>query len=190
MPIKPYSFRYPYNIETTLERWAQKMASALTGGDLTIPHLSDRDRSLEDYLSLGIGQGILARATVTSSQAGIGAGGSVITGTPITINVPAGRLIQFDGQVQLINDSAVNTIATVQIQETPGPTIIMQRQAPLTPTGTIGNFADLSFTHFLAPTVGSHTYQLVAFFSGGNGTVFASASAPTLFFITDIGPAN
>src|ERR1700746_728501 len=122
MPLKPYSFRYPYDVQTTLEPWRNQLSGNILVGpntyDDVIAHLRDRDRAIEDYLSLGVAQGYLGIGFAPSSQA-ITTVDTDVTGCTVTFTVPDGnRLIKVTSFVFVeAVTSPANTFVVTNMQE-------------------------------------------------------------------------
>jgi hypothetical protein len=191
--IKPYSFRFPYDIESTLAP-LRPVSGTLTSGndglyDQIIATLRDRDRAIEDYLSLGVSQGRLAYVISTSNQA-VASGAAVdITGLTVSVSLPANRVIRVTGQCifaitppmtldGFINQDGTNVAAFGENSNATG--------------GDATNKSILQCgSAILTPTAGDHTYKLQAQATGaGSATIGASAAAPGFILVEDIGPAS
>lgn len=189
MPIRPYSFRYPYNIETTLDRWRQKLSSLLTSDD-TVTRLSDRDRALEDYLSLGIGQGILAPTPVfdTNTALAYGVAETDIPGMTATFSVPPGRLLRMTCRIVAINTAPGVGIVTLRVRDQNN--VILATEAYILDASG-GQHAATSFTlvAFIEPTAGEHTWRATVDFNT-SGVITSSTNNDLFLTIEDVGPAN
>ncbi len=189
-PNRLYSFRFPFDIQTTLESWREKLGSPLTGSfESVIARLSDRDRALEDYVNLGMSQGRLAYTVVTSSQV-VAAGAAVdLTGYTVTVTVPANRVLRITGQAIF----AINAPMTL--------TGFVNEDG--TDVGVFGDFANASGADATAkeviqagsvirtPAAGTHTYKLRGQATGGGAAAIgATAAAPGFIMVEDIGPVN
>lgn len=186
-----YSFRFPFDIRSTLEAWRDKLSGPVSGGsfDGVLSQLSDRDRAVEDHLNLGLSQGRLGYMISTSNQAIPDNTEADLTGLTVTVTVPANRVLRITGQV------------------------VFAISAPMTLTGWIyedgvkvaafGEFADAGAgpgpsmetiqcgSAIRTPGSGAHTYKLTGQSQGsGDGTIGATASAPGFILVEDIGPVN
>lgn len=187
---KPYSFRYPYDTQSAMEPWREKFAGLLTGAfDSVISRLSDRDRSLEDHLSLGVGQGyIAAPATLTSIQTGLIATDTDVTGLSITVTVPANRRLKITAYVTIDNEAASVGIGVIKIKE--DGTQITVRQPPLDADSGLREGADVDFSVFTTPAAGTHTYKVTAAISSANGRLFHTSQNPGYLTVEDVGPVS
>lgn len=182
MASRPYSYRYPYDIQTTLEPWRARLGLEF---DAVVKLLEDRDRALEDYLSFGIGQGYLATATITANQAGLTAAATDIVGLSDTVTVPEHRRLKITVHGRLQNNGAGTAVGNLIVQE--DGVDIGQRIAILQTTGALGDAQDMDFSVFVNPTGGQHTYKVRASVSSGSGTFIAFATNPGYITVEDIG---
>lgn len=193
MPIKPYSFRFPYDIQTTWDAMRKKFTSTTTGVDSEYPvmlnRMSDRDRSLEDHLNLGVGQGVLQLAIRHTSQSGITDAGADLTGLSVTVTVPEHRALHITARVPIDNTGAANNYAILELLE---DALILQ-STQTRPLGTTfpGDVETLYISVYRTPTVGTHTYKLRVFSGpGGTVTVASAANDQSNLAVTDIGPST
>lgn len=185
MVARPYSFRYPYDIQTVLDRWRQKLASALTG-DETINRLSDRDRAIEDYLSLGVAQGILDIGTQTGGAFAVPTSSTDIPGMTTTVTVPPNRMLRISSVVFVENSSAAaGTFVFTNVLED-GVIIRTEYFAHGAAGGTAGQYLH-QLPFYYTPTAGEHTYktQISALALGLN----ASTLFGNTITVEDVGPA-
>lgn len=131
-------------------------------------------------------KGWLGYATLTSDQTGIGTGGADLTGMSLSVTVPATRMLQLAGHVQVADASAALT-ALVEIKEG-GTTLGRSVRQYLADSNdrAIGT----GWTLVVGPSAASHTYKLTGSSSTGTFSVDASATAPSSFVILDIGPSS
>lgn len=191
MPAKPYSFRYPHDVETAMKAWEGKFKEGLGTDDAywnVMRYLRDRDRDLENYLSLGVGQGILAAVLRQNSQAFPGGALADITGMTLTVTVPANRVIRITAVVPIENDSATDpNLVTVRLQE--GIAIRASRNVEdlgVAPTDDEGTAVIIWYTN---PTAGTHTYFLRA--DGVDSfTATGATNDQMVLSIEDVGPTG
>jgi hypothetical protein len=187
---KPYAFRYPYDIQSTMEPWRSKLGDHY---DEVIAHLSDRDRVLEDQLNLSVAQGYLGVGTVPNTGQSLTAAYADITGASVTFTVPTGREIVLTVYCDIINLDAVARSSFVKVLDELG-TVLVGTSRSNAASGSGGASQQFRETVFLAPAAGTHTYKLQALINGGSGTltsnVPASASGGSSFLsVEDVGPA-
>ena len=190
MPGKPYSFRFPFDVRSTLESWRAKLSTPLGGGDFdgVIARLSDRDRAIEDYLSTGVAQGYLGTGLQTGGGFAIpnGAYGD-IPGVTVTFTVPAGRLIKLTSSIFVENvAAAANTFVFTLIQQD-GADLVSEYLSH----GAAGAAAGPQLHQlvwFYSPTAGTHTVKTRA------QALAAGMQATTVMgnyiAVEDIGPAT
>jgi hypothetical protein len=184
-----YSFRYPFDILTTLEGWREKLSSPLTGSyDSVVARMADRDRALEDYLSLGVGQGYLGRATLTSTQTGLVVADTDVTGLTLDVMIPANRVLKIAAYVEIDNEAAATGLGFLKIKE--DGTQITVRQPPLDVNGGLREFCDVDFSVFTTPAAGKHTYKVTAGISTNNGRLVHTSQNPGFLTVEDVGPVN
>lgn len=195
MPIKPYSFRFPYDIRTTWDALQKKFVDALHGLDpeysVMLNRMSDRDRALEDYLTLGVGQGYLGVAYPTSPPVALTNVFQNIAGMTNTVNLPAGRRLKVIFNVYIVNLAGVTGASEVQILDENNNLILYDSYVHAV-AGAIGDTHIYTDTIFIDPLPGTHTYRLQARIATNNGSL---VSAPGLGFVSftsieDVGPAN
>lgn len=197
MAVKPYSFRYLYEIQRVLSPWRsyfqdQKVATGAGSQDYeqVVQFLDDRDRQIEDYLTLGIGQGILAAVVNTTQDTPLTSSTVDINGMSLTVIVPANRVLRAFASLPLDNNGGTDPeAARIQIWE--GVTQIAAT--------TLGNLRPVAqadrnraiFVHYIQPTPGEHTYRLRGNTLGlGLIDVDVSATEQGIFSIEDVGPVG
>lgn len=192
MPIKPYSFRYPYDIQTSWEAMEKIFTSPVRGLDpeyiTMLARMRDRDRALEDHVNLEVGQGILGRASATTIQTGIAAVDTDVNGLTVTATIPAGRLIKITAHLMIDNEAGVTAIGRATIYE--DGAIVEQRESYLDANGGLREASDIDWFTFTTPAAGQHTWKLAAAISSANGRIFATATRRSMLFVEDVGPAN
>lgn len=186
MAIKPYSFRYPYDIETTISPWRQTLGETY---ERVVALLHDRDRVLEDYLSLGVAQGRLAYVISTSNQA-VASGAAVdITGLTVSISIPANRVLRVTGQCIF----AITPPMTLDgfINQDGTDIAAFGENSNSTGADATGKSILQCGSAIVTPAAGDHTFKLRAQASGaGSATIGASTAAPGFILVEDIGPAS
>lgn len=186
MAVKPYSFRYPFNLTAVFQPWFKYLKD---GYDKVVADLTERDRLLEDHLNLGVGQGYLGTASITANQAGLTAVAADIVGLSVTVTIPPHRRLKLTAHGRLQNNGAGVSIGTLLIVE--GVTTLGQRITGLLPAGGApGDAEDVDFSVFIEPTEGQHTYKVQASMSSGAGTFIAFAGNPGYLTVEDIGPVG
>lgn len=194
---KPYSFRYPFDILTSMAAWREKLGKTSQGiydpaYDEVIRYLTDRDRAIEDYLSLDVAQGILDFAG-NGSAFDFGTLEADITGVSITVTVPAGRALKISWHVQGVNNDFVNPGGnnTVRIRAYEDATIVgFTKQADIADSAdTTGRDEfDMSSFEIVAPTAGTHTYKLTAQITNGPSQNMTISGGGALLIVEDVGP--
>lgn len=189
---KPYSFRFPFDALTAYEALRDKLSSLTTGSasyDQLVAKLSDRDRALEDFLNLGVGQGyIVAPAILTANQTGLVVADTDVTGLSLTVTIPANRRLKISAYVEIDNEAAATGLGFIKIKE--DGTQITVRQPPLDVNGGLREFCDVDFSVYTTPAAGTHTYKVTAGISTNNGRLVHSAQNPAFLTVEDVGPVS
>ena len=156
---------------------------------LLLPYPTDTDlvtegdeaiQALADRIEARLPWGWLAYAQVTANQT-LGVGGD-LTSLTVTLTLSASRRIRITGQT-LVTASGTGNAAAIYIRE--GSTDLANVTTPVTNAWSTG----FSIATHQSPSAGSHTYKLSYAFTGGTGTMNASAGAPAFISVEDIGPA-
>lgn len=186
---KPWSFRYPYEILTTMLPWKKTLdASSLIGGasgnyDQVIKFLTDRDRALEDHLNLGVAQGYVAltylpTGTITLS----GAGFADIAGLAVTFTVPANRKILVTAGVRTIATSAGAPGSQVRLLDE-NNNVLGLDYYNYGPIGGAASVHTYLFNTFYSPLPGTHTIR-------AQGQYFAGLTVAVETLLTTFGTSN
>jgi hypothetical protein len=188
---RPYAFRFPIDVRTTMDPWRSKLGDEF---DHVLATLTDRDRALEDYLSLGVAQGYLGVGVVPNTGQSLTAAYADITGASVTFTVPSGRELLITAYCDIINLDAVARSSFIKVLDESNVVLVGTSRSN-SASGSGGASQPFRETVFTAPTAGTHTYRLQALINGGSGTlasvVPASASGGTSFLsVEDVGPAT
>jgi hypothetical protein len=188
---RPYGFRFPFDIRTAMEPWRGKIGDEF---DHVIASLTDRDRAIEDYLSLGVAQGYLGVGPVPNTGQSLTAAYADITGASVAFTVPSGRELLVTAYCDIINLDAVARSSFIQILDENNVVLLGTSRSNVA-SGSGGASQPFRETVFTQPSRGTHTYRLQALINGGSGTltsnVPANASGGTSFLsVEDVGPAT
>jgi hypothetical protein len=198
---KLYSFRYPFDIQTTLESWREKLSSPLTNNfDTVLARLSDRDRAIEDHLNLGLSQGRLAYSTSTAATVYSSDTSSDLANLSVTVTIPANRVLRVTGQAVVLagNNGAGGLARTMDgfIYED-GVSRGYFAHLQLTNSAASHSVEEIqSNSIIVTPTPGAHTYKLVgstmasAGFGTGSTAIGGVAASPAFILVEDLGPVN
>ncbi len=180
---KPYSYRFPYDIQSTLEPWRTELGKNY---DQVIATLRDRDRDLEDYLSLGVAQGQLGIATQTTSPFLFPGARTDIPGMTITVTLPANRLIKVSATVHVDVAAGATPSSFLYLTE---DTVIIAQEFYNHQSASDGMREIL--VAFITPAPGQHTYTAQGASAPANSCQAVNIS-PSLNYITveDIGPTT
>lgn len=191
---KRYSFRYPFDAATTMEPWRKELGGVGVF-DQVVRTLQERDRAIEDHLSLGVGQGILARASVTTVQTGI-VGLTDLTDLSATFTVPANRLIKVSALVSFTQtNAAAGQRATVYMILRDQDDQFIGTANSHVMTEVLGQQdAMVPMLNWRTPVAGTYTYRLQAqrsFPAGApNINTLVDSTRPATLLVEDVGPAN
>lgn len=179
MIVRSYSFRYDPVIRETLMPWRDKLGNDF---DTVVSRLTDRDRQIEDYLNLTLGQGVLDLAIRTTDQAGLTSAFQAITGLTATVTVPAHRQLRITVHGAILNTGGAG-LATVRLLED-GVNI-----GARTSNIAVSEFRDYDFITYSTPAAGTHTYSLTASITD-TGTFKMVFPGHGVIQVEDIGPAQ
>lgn len=183
---RPYAFRYPVDIAATLDPWRDQLGRSF---DQVVSILADRDRAIEDHLSLAVAQGYLGIGELTSVQTGLTTADTDVTNLTVTVTVPAGRRLKITVHSMIDNENGGSTaIGVLKIQED-GVTIA-HRESYLDAHLGLREGQDIDFCAFRSPSAGVHTYKVVAGITSNSGRIFATSTRPSFITVEDIGPAD
>lgn len=197
---KPYSFRFPYDIRSTLEPWRQQLSdtNVLDGGsggfDPVIAQLADRDRAIEDYLSLGVAQGYLGLAYAAVGNIALTGSYADLAGLSVSFTVPAGRKILVAAHVRVIATSGPPVTTQVRILNQANAALISDYYYH----GGVGVAAGVHMYNmpvFWTPAAGTHTVRVQGSFVAGTASVETlgtdiGTSTTTFISVEDVGPAT
>lgn len=194
--IRPYSFRFPSDVRTVLEPWRKRLSdsSGTSSFDSVVALLTDRDRAIENYLSLGVAQGFLG-LEINGSSYDIGVLETDVTDCSITVNVPAGRKLKISWHVHLTNNDFVHPGGnnTVRIRAYEGTNLIAFRShANIADSANAfdSDTADIDGEVFDTPDAGEHTYKITAEITHGPSENMTVAAGGAYISVEDIGPAE
>lgn len=193
---KPYSYRYASDIRAALEPWRQEFSDihGTNVFDQVVSALSDRDRAIEDYLSLGVAQGYLGIGFVPNGGQGLTASYADITDATVTFSVPAGRRIRLHVYCDIINLDASTRSSFIRVLDQ-NSTVIVGTSRDNAASGTREAAQQFRETVFTTPAAGTHTYKLQALINGGSGTLTSNVPADngggsSFISVEDAGPAT
>lgn len=188
-----YSFRFPFDIQSTLEGWRDKLSSPVTGSyDSVVSRLSDRDRALEDHLNLGVSQGYLGIGTVPNGGQALTAAYADVTGASVSFSVPAGRRIKTTVYATVSN-IGLATVSFIRVLDENGTVLIGDSATLDAFGGTVAAYRFITIV-LTTPTTGAHTYRLQAKVNNANATLVSNDPADnsggtSYLSVEDIGPA-
>lgn len=190
---KPYAFRFPSDIRSTLEPWREqlndsRLLSGSGGFDTVIAQLADRDRAIEDYLSLGVAQGQLG---VAFSPVGTTTLLSTYTALPlltVSYTVPAGRQIKITAHARIYNGNAGTTTGHLRLIDETAAAIAGDYYF-FNGVGTAGGILPWSLVQYLTPAAGTHSVTFEAKFDNNNGKAEALTNSNHII-VEDVGPAT
>ena len=181
----PYSFRYPFDVQSTLEPWRHELGHSF---DDVVAHLSDRDRALEDYLALGIGQGYLGYALATGLPQSIGSTETAVSGLSVTVAVPASRVLKLTSQGSATNTAATGGTSQFRIRDESSVLQVFDSFVHAA-SGSAGANHTYLVSAFVTPTAGVHTYQTSLKFNS-TGTVSSTTGNDVFLSVEDVGPVS
>lgn len=192
--MKPYAFRYPYDVSSSLDPWREQLGPEF---DNVVTRLADRDRQLEDHLSLGVAQGYLNVAQLGSNADFTNVEGDV-SGLSATVTVPGGRRLRISFHAHVFNNDFTHPGGdnTARIRVMDGAAELARRsQANIDDSADVfaGDECDLDGEIFVSPNAGEHTYNLKAQVTHGPSqkrTIVGGATDTAYIAIEDIGPAR
>ena len=132
--------------------------------------------------------GYLGHAQITANQSSVGPGGVDITSLAVTVNVPANRRLRISAKAKLFTGTLAAATGLLIFRDGTQIDTADTSNDSSTPGATYG--CD-SATIDHAPSAGSHTYKVRAFFSvNSDNIVIAQANDPAYLLVEDIGPAG
>jgi len=184
-------FRYPFDIQSSLEPWRQKLGRDF---DAVVAHLADRDRALEDYLSVGVAQGYLGTGVVPNLGQSLTASYADVAGATVTFTVPGNRQVKVTAYVSIISLAAVNQSSFIRILDE-SSNVVRGDSVDHGPSGSKDASKQYNTITFLAPAAGTHTYKLQALINGGSGSLTSNVPAnnsggSSFLSVEDIGPVR
>lgn len=188
---RPYSFRYPYDVQSAMAPWRDRLGDEF---DRVLVLLTDRDRAIEDYLSLGVSQGYLGVGFVPNGGQGLTGAYADVTGASVTFTVPAGRELKVTIYCNIINLDAAQRSSFVRVLDQ-NNTVIVGTSRDHGASGTKDASQPYRETVFVQPAAGTHTYRLQALINGGSGTLTSNVPATnsggsSFLSVEDVGPAS
>ena len=185
---KPYSFRYPTDILSTMEPWRNKLGEDF---ERVVSALADRDRAIEDHLSLDVAQGFLGFASGTQEDL---VGTSFIDlNMEVTFTVPANRQLKMTYNVPIRNLDTTTDISEIRALDQDDNLLCFSsfEHAPFLDLDDINSSVRYSMTYFQQPDAGTHTWRLQARMAvDGNGEVTDAWGDSIYLAIEDIGPVG
>lgn len=131
--------------------------------------------------------GYLAHAQITANQNSVAAGGVDITGLSVSVTVPANRRLRITTKAKLFTGTLAAATGLMILRDGTQIDTADTSNDSTTPGATYG-VDSVTIDH--APTAGTHTYKVQAFFSvNSDNIVIAQANDPAYILIEDIGPA-
>lgn len=184
---RPYAFRYPFDVVATLAPWRDKLGENF---EPVVALLTDRDRALEDHLSLGVAQGYLGIGVPSSPPVALTSTPTDIAGMSVTFTVPAGRRLKVTLYVHITNIDAAPRASFVQVLDENGTTLFTDSASHDNFGGSLGSGRTIHAVSFQSPAAGTHTYRLQANINGGAGSLVASSGNESFISIEDVGTAQ
>lgn len=189
MSLKPYSFRYPYDIRTTLAPWREELGANY---EQVIHTLHDRDRAIEDHLSLDVAQGILGQGNIIGAPVALTGVNTDIPGMTVTFTVPtAPRKLKLTAYLTIVNADVVARDAFMRVLDE-NNTVLITESAGLASAGSTApmEFHRFNTTLYTTATPGTHTWRVQASINGAAGSVNSATAGDTFLTVEDAGPLN
>ena len=192
--LRPYAFRFPYDIRTTWAAMRKKFMA--TGGfvdpeyETMLNRLGDRDRELEDYLNGEVAQGLLALGFAPVGSQALTTTDTVVTGMSVTFTIPANRLIRITGRIVNLHQLGPDNMATFANIYLDGVRVSMNYFNHGAAGTTAGVFPFVTYYYGRSLAPGDHVAELRVS-KALNLSTYATetlSDAASFIIVEDIGP--
>lgn len=184
--VKPYSFRYPTDLQSVLEPWRRSLGPDY---DSVVALLRDRDRSIEDHLSLGVAQGYLGIGFQPQGSFILTAAYQSITGATVTYTIPAGRQIKITAHFRAVHTGAGTTTSFLKIIDATAATLTSDYYNHGA-SGAPASVTTYNIIYFFAPPAGTHTVTAQSLILDAAGNLECLAGPSNFVSVEDVGPAT